>query len=149
MGLGWIPLVFILMNAVYALSAYPAGMLSDRHGRSALIVAGFFAIIVADLLLASADGVAMALLGVMCWGLYMGLTKGVLAALVADTAPARLRGTAFGLFNLVSGIALLLASAVAGLLWDTMGAAAPFYASALFASLALLAWLLRARTNSS
>jgi len=145
LGLGWIPLVFILMNVVYAFSAYPAGILSDQFGRPALIVCGFLAIIVADLVLATASGVPAVLLGVMFWGLYMGLTKGVLAALVADTAPAQLRGTAFGLFNLVSGIALLLASAIAGLLWDRLGAPAPFYASAAVASMALAAWTVRSQ----
>ena len=85
------------------------------------------------------------MLGVMLWGMYMGLTKGVLAALVADNAPERLRGTAFGLFNLVSGISLLLASAGAGLLWDGLGPQAPFYASAVIAGLALLAWSCRSR----
>jgi len=143
LGLGWIPLVFILMNAVYAFSAYPAGRLSDHLGRPSLIVAGFLVIIAADIVLATANGIPAVMLGVMLWGLYMGLTKGVLAALVADSAPAQLRGTAFGLFNLVSGIAMLLSSAMAGLLWDSFGAAAPFYASATVASLALAAWLLR------
>jgi MFS family permease len=143
LSLGWIPAVFILMNLMYAVSAYPAGLLSDRFGRPALIVAGFLVIIVADLVLASAHGVPVVMLGVMLWGIYMGLTKGVLAALVADTAPVRLRGTAFGLFNLVSGISLLLASAGAGLLWDSFGPQAPFYASAAIAGLALLAWSCR------
>jgi len=143
LGLGWIPLVFILMNVVYAFSAYPAGRLSDHLGRPSLIVAGFLAIIAADIVLATASGIPAVMLGVMLWGLYMGLTKGVLAALVADSAPARLRGTAFGLFNLVSGIAMLLASAMAGLLWDGFGAPAPFYASATVASLALAVWLFR------
>ncbi len=143
LGLGWIPLVFILMNAVYAFSAYPAGHLSDQLGRPALIVAGFLVIIVADIVLARASGVPTVMLGVMLWGLYMGLTKGVLAALVADSAPAHLRGTAFGLFNLVSGIAMLMASTIAGLLWDGIGASAPFYASAAVASLALATWLVQ------
>jgi MFS family permease len=139
--LALIPAVFILMNVVYALSAYPAGLLSDHFGRSSLIVSGLIAIIAADIVLALASTVWLVLLGVALWGLYMGLTHGVLSALVADTAPERLRGTAFGLFNLVSGISMLLASAIAGILWDAYGAAAPFLASAGFAIIALLAWV--------
>ncbi len=144
--LALIPLVFIFMNVVYALSAYPAGILSDRFGRPGLIVAGFIVIIFADLVLAFATGIWAVMAGVMLWGLYLGLTQGVLSALVADSAPARLRGTAFGMFNLVSGIAMLLASVIAGLLWDRYGAPAPFIASAAFASLALVGWTLRRKT---
>ncbi|MGI9342446.1 MAG: MFS transporter [Gammaproteobacteria bacterium] len=141
--LALIPLVFIVMNVVYALAAYPAGILSDRYGRRSLIVAGFLVIIVADVVLALASGIWIVMLGVVLWGLYLGLTQGVLSALVADSAPARLRGTAFGVFNLVSGIAMLLASVIAGWLWDAYGAPAPFIASALFASLALIGWTIR------
>jgi MFS family permease len=141
--LALIPLVFIVMNVIYSLAAYPAGILSDRFGRPSLIVAGFVVIIAADIVLALASGIWVVMLGVMLWGLYLGLTQGVLAALVADSAPARLRGTAFGMFNLVSGIAMLLASAIAGWLWDQYGAPAPFIASAVFASLALIGWTIR------
>ncbi len=148
LNLGLIPVVFILMNVVYALSAYPAGMLSDHYGRSALVIAGVLVIILADIVLALAAGVWMVLLGVALWGLYMGLTQGVLSAMVAGAAPARLRGTAFGFFNLVSGLAMLLASVIAGLLWDAYGGSAPFIASALFAFTALLAWLLLVRRRS-
>jgi len=148
--LALIPVVFIVMNAIYALSAYPAGVLSDRFGRSSLIVAGFFVIIIADIVLAWATGVWVMLLGVVLWGLYLGLTQGVLSALVADSAPKRMRGTAFGMFNLVSGIAMLLASVIAGWLWDRYGAPAPFVASAVFATLALFGWMIRsALTNNS
>jgi MFS family permease len=149
LSLGLIPLVFIVMNVVYAFAAYPAGLLSDRLGRSAPIVAGFLAIIVADIVLATASGMWAVMAGVVLWGLYLGLTKGVLAALVADTAPARLRGTAFGLFNLVGGISMLLASVMAGWLWDSYGAPAPFIASAVCASFALLCWLQRERWTLS
>ena len=146
--LALIPLVFIVMNMVYAFSAYPAGLLSDRFGRTAPIVFGLVAIIIADIVLAMATSIWVVLLGVVFWGLYMGLTHGVLAALVADTAPARLRGTAFGLFNLVSGISMLIGSVIAGGLWDKYGAPAPFIASALVASLALAGWLLQWRRSS-
>ena len=141
--LALIPLVFIVMNVVYALSAYPAGILSDRFGRTGLIVAGLIVIIIADVVLALADGIWVVMAGIVLWGLYLGLTQGVLSALVADSAPARLRGTAFGMFNLVSGIALLCASVIAGWLWDQYGPSAPFIASAVFASLALVGWTIR------
>ena len=149
LSLALIPLVFIFMNVVYALAAYPAGVLSDRFGRSGLIAAGFVVIIVADIVLAFASGIWVVMLGVMLWGLYLGLTQGVLSAMVADSAPERLRGTAFGMFNLVSGIALLLASAIAGWLWDRYGAPAPFIASAVFASLALLGWAIRRSVSTT
>jgi len=128
--LSLIPLVFIIMNVVYTLSAYPAGLLSDSLGRPGPIVCGFITLIAADLILGFATGVWPVLLGVVLWGLYMGLTQGVLTAMVSDTAPNSLRGTAFGVFNLISGIALLLASALAGVLWDQLGPAAPSFASA-------------------
>ncbi|MFW2405526.1 MAG: MFS transporter [Gammaproteobacteria bacterium] len=149
LSLALIPLVFIVMNVVYAAAAYPAGVLSDRFGRPGLIVAGFVVIIVADIVLALASGVLVLMLGVMLWGLYLGLTQGVLSAMVADSAPERLRGTAFGMFNFVSGIALLLASAIAGWLWDQYGAPAPFIASAAFASLSLLGWAIRRVVSST
>jgi MFS family permease len=143
--LSLIPMVFIVMNVVYTLSAYPAGLLSDRAGRPSLIIAGFIVLICADIVLALADGIWQVMLGVVLWGLYMGLTQGVLTALVADKAPAEMRGTAFGVFNLVSGIALLFASAIAGLLWDRLGPSAPFLASAILATIALSGWVLLSR----
>lgn len=146
--LALIPLVFIVMNVVYALSAYPAGLLSDRFGRPSLIVAGFVVIIGADVMLALASGIWVVMIGVVLWGLYLGLTQGVLSALVADSAPARLRGTAFGMFNLVSGLAMLLASVIAGWLWDRYGAPAPFIASAVFAGLALVAWTVHSKRSA-
>ncbi len=141
--LSLIPTVFIVMNVIFTLSAWPAGILSDRFGRQGLIIAGFISLIAADIVLALATGIWQVMAGVVLWGLYMGLTQGVLTALVADTAPAELRGTAFGVFNLVSGIALLLASAIAGLLWDRIGPSAPFWAGAIVATAALCFWLLR------
>ena len=143
LALALIPLVFIVMNVIFAIAAYPAGVLSDRYGRSGLIVAGLVVIIVADVMLALASGIWVVMCGVALWGLYMGLTQGVLMALVADTAPERLRGTAFGMFNLVSGIAMLFASVIAGWLWDQFGAPAPFIASAIFATIALAGWTLQ------
>jgi MFS family permease len=132
-----VPAVLVLMNVVYALSAWPAGALSDRIGRFGLLASGFALLIAADVALAFAGDVATLALGVALWGLHMGLTQGILASLVADTAPAALRGTAFGLFNLVTGIATLAASVVAGALWDIAGAQTTFLAGAIFTALAL------------
>jgi MFS family permease len=135
-----VPVVFVVMNIVYAASSYPVGQLSDRLGRRGLLLGGFAVLIVADLLLAAATNVGQVMAGAALWGLHMGMTQGLLAALVADHAPAELRGTAYGAFNLVSGVALLLASVVAGLLWAALGPAATFLAGAGFALAALTAF---------
>jgi MFS family permease len=129
--------MLVLMNAVYALAAWPAGALSDRIGRFGVLAAGFAVLALADLALAFGAGIASVALGIALWGLHMGLTQGVLASLVADTAPADLRGTAYGMFNLVGGTAMLAASVVAGALWDAFGPQATFAAGALFTVLAL------------
>ncbi len=131
-----VPLVMVVMNAVYAASAYPAGRLSDRINRRTLLAIGAGVLIVADLFLAQAKGVPMLMTGVGLWGLHMGLTQGLFAALVADHAPSERRGTAFGLFSLVSGVAMFLASVIAGQLWDRAGAPSTFYAGAGFAAMA-------------
>lgn len=134
-----VPLVMAAMNLVYAASAYPFGRLADRHDHRTLLALGLLPLIAADLVLAQAGGWAGLLAGVALWGLHMGMTQGLLAAMVADTAPDDLRGTAFGVFNLMAGLALLAASAIAGGLWERFGAAATFHAGAAFAALALLA----------
>jgi MFS family permease len=134
-----VPAVMVVMSVVYTLSAWPAGALSDRIGRYGLLTAGFAILILADLVLAFAGNVTGVMAGAALWGLHMGLTQGLLAALVADTAPAELRGTAFGVFNLVSGVAMLAASVVAGALWDVIGPAGTFLAGALFTAIALMA----------
>jgi MFS family permease len=126
----WVPLVIVVMNLAYAATAYPCGKLSDAVDPRKLLAAGLVVLIAADVVLARADGSTMLGFGVALWGVHMGLSQGLLAALVADTAPAELRGTAFGLFNLVGGIALLASSALAGLLWDSYGSACTFYAGA-------------------
>jgi MFS family permease len=131
------PAVLVVMNIVYTLSAWPAGALSDRLGRTGLLTGGFALLILADLVLALGGCVATVMIGVALWGLHMGLTQGLLSALVADTAPAELRGTGFGMFNLVSGVAMLAASVVAGALWDVVGPAGTFLAGAAFTALAL------------
>ena len=139
------PLVLVVMNLVYALSAYPLGKLADRMSHRVLLSGGLVTLIVADLILAGAQGLAAVALGVALWGLHMGMTQGLLATMVADTAPAHLRGTAFGFFNLASGVAMLVASALAGLLWDRFGAGATFCAGAVFSTAALLMLALRCR----
>ena len=132
-----VPLVMVAMNVVYALSAYPFGKLSDRVSHTRLLAFGLVVLIAADLVLGSHDHWGVVLVGVALWGIHMGITQGLLATMVADTAPADLRGTAYGMFNLVSGLAMLAASALAGLLWDRLGAAATFHAGAGFCVLAL------------
>jgi len=133
-----VPLVMVAMNVVYATSAYPFGKLSDRISHKSLLASGLVVLIVADLVLAMNDHWTTVLAGVALWGIHMGMTQGLLATMVADTAPADLRGTAFGFFNLVSGLAMLVASVVAGLLWDQLGASFTFYAGAAFSVVALL-----------
>lgn len=140
-----VPLVLIVMNISYALSAYPAGILSDRWSRRNVIAIGIIVLIMSDIILAIAANIWQVMIGVVLWGLYMGLTHGVLAALVADNSPAKLRGTAFGIFYLMSGFTLLFASILAGWLWDKYGAPATFIAGAFFAAIALLG-LLTVRT---
>ena len=137
----WVPMVMVVMSLVYSLSSYPAGALSDRVGRVGLLVAGLLVLVLADLVLAFGTSVTSMMVGVALWGLHMGLTQGGLSTMVADAAPRSLRGTAFGLFNLASGLALLVGSVLAGVLWDIHGAAATFLAGAAFAVLTLLGLL--------
>jgi MFS family permease len=132
-----VPAVMVVMNIVYTISAWPAGALSDTMGRYGVLTVGFGLLVLADLVLAVGNSVSTVMIGAAIWGLHMGLTQGLLAALVADTAPPELRGTAFGMFNLVSGVALLAASIVAGALWSMIGPAGTFYAGALFTVIAL------------
>ena len=134
-----VPLVMVAMNLVYAASAYPFGRLADVMDHRRLLALGLLPLIAADAVLATAGGRPALLAGVLLWGLHMGMTQGLLAAMVADTAPDDLRGTAFGVFNLVAGLAMLAASAIAGALWQGLGAPATFAAGAAFAALTLAA----------
>lgn len=134
----WVPLVMVAMNAVYAATAYPVGRLSDRIGHGGLLLAGLGVLVLADVVLALAQGWPALLAGVALWGMHMGMTQGLLAARVAEESPEPLRGTAFGLFHLASGVAMLAASVVAGILWQGVGASATFWAGAGFAALAAL-----------
>jgi len=123
-----VPLVMVAMNVIYAASAYPFGKLSDRVSHTKLLALGLMVLIASDLVLASNDHWVTVLLGVALWGVHMGITQGLLARMVADATPDDLRGTAYGFFNLLSGLAMLAASVLAGLLWDRLGAAFTFYA---------------------
>ncbi len=144
---GLSPLVLVLVSVVFSLSSYPVGILADRMDRRVLLAFGFAALIVAELVLANATGYILVMAGVSIWGVHLGLTQGLLATLVADSAPDHLRGTAFGLFNLVNGLALLAASLVAGVLWQMLGPAMTFYAGAVFAVAALLLLLVSFRSR--
>lgn len=131
-----VPLVMVAMNVIYAASAYPFGKLSDSVSHTRLLAMGLVVLIAADLVLAADDYWTTVLLGVALWGVHMGITQGLLARMVADVTPADLRGTAYGFFNLMSGLAMLLASVLAGLLWDRLGASFTFYAGAAFCVIA-------------
>jgi len=140
-----VPLVMVAMNVVYAGSAYPFGRLSDRMSHHKLLAWGLVVLITADLVLASSNHWTAVLVGVALWGVHMGMTQGLLATMVTEVAPADLRGTAFGFFNLVSGVAMLIASVIAGLLWDQLGASFTFYAGAVFCLIALVGLHLQER----
>lgn len=132
------PLALIVMNIVYALSAYPVGALSDCMSRYTLLMFGFGVLAVSDLFLAFGQNIWVVMVGIGLWGLHMGMTQGLLATLVTDTTTTEVRGTAFGFFNLISGGALLLASFVAGLMWDQIGPSATFIAGAVFTTIGLI-----------
>ena len=133
LAIAYVPAIMIVMNIVYSLFSYPAGVAADRLSARKLLVFGLGLLIVADVILAMAVSPPLAFLGVAFWGLHMAFTQGLLSKLVADTAPSELLGTAFGVFNLVSGGVLLLASVIAGSLWSIYGASATFIAGASFA----------------
>jgi MFS family permease len=137
------PLALAVMNLTYFASAYPAGRLSDRVGRRRLLGAGLAVLVASDLMLAAGRQAAVILLGVAVWGLHMGLTEGLLSALVADAAPESLRGSAFGVFNFVSGLAGAAASLLAGALWQWQGPSLTFLAGAAFSALALAGLMAR------
>ena len=145
--IGLSPFVLVLVMVVFSLSSYPVGMLADRMDRGILLALGFVSLIIAELLLANASAYVLAMAGVAVWGVHLGLTQGLLSALVADSAPDHLRGTAFGIYNLVNGIALLFASLVAGVVWQVLGASMTFYVGAAFAGAALLFLLVSFRSR--
>ena len=135
MEIMWTPIVLVLMSLAFSVSAYPAGALSDRINRISVLGIGLALLIAADLVIALVPDLPGLLIGVVLWGLHMGFTQGLFAALIADSAPVELRGTAFGMFNLLTGIALFIASVLAGLLWDVVGFQGTFLVGAGFAVL--------------
>lgn len=145
LALGYVPAVMVVMNLFYAAAAYPAGVAADRFRQRNLLLIGFVLLIAADVVLAVAGSVMAVLAGAALWGLHMAFTQGLLSKLVADTVPAQLRGTGFGIFNLVSGGSLLLASVIAGALWSTVGASATFLAGAGFAAVAAIGLMTMSR----
>jgi MFS family permease len=147
LSLALAPLVLVIMNIVYALSAYPLGALSDRIDRKKMLALGFATLIAADIVLAAAPNLTIVMIGIALWGLHMGMTQGLLSALVADAAPVNLRATAFGVFNFASGVALLLASLIAGFLWEQIGPSATFIVGAVFTAFGLSALFLTRRAN--
>lgn len=148
LGFALVPMVLVVMNVVYALSAWPVGVLSDRIGKAGLLQLGFAVLVVADLVLAYASGIMAVMAGIALWGLHMGLTQGLLAAQVAGSAPVHLRATAFGVFNLITGLMLLVANTLAGVLWSALGAEATFLAGAGFALLGVVGFSLSRRQGA-
>ena len=136
------PLVLVFMNLIYASAAYPLGVISDRMGRWSLLALSLIVLICADGVLAHGSSLVWVFCGVLLWGLHMGMSQGLFAALVADVAPPSLRGTAFGVYNLFSGLALFLASFLAGRLWDQFGDWATFLLGGSFALIALIGLLM-------
>ena len=137
----WVPGVLLIMSLFYALTAYPAGHLSDRVGRISLLCVGLVFLISADVILALANNVSWVIVGASLWGVHMGFTQGLFSALVADTTTMDMRGTAFGMFGLATGVAILFASVFAGWLWDLHGPRATFLAGVGFSTLTLIALL--------
>lgn len=137
-----VPLVFVIMNLVYALVAFPAGLLADRMNRHRLLTSGIALLVASDLILTLADRPWVVLAGVLLWGLHFGVTQGLLATLIADAVPDARHGTAFGIFNFASGFAMVAAGAGGGVVWDLWGPSALF-AAGLAASLLAFALSLR------
>lgn len=146
-ALALVPMVMVIMNMVYASTAFPFGKLSDKMSHRSLLTVGLLILFIADIILANSTHWAMVIAGVTLWGIHMGITQGLLATMVASAAPEDLRGTAFGLFNLVSGLAMLTASITAGFLWDQLGAASTFYAGAIFCVIALAMLITRPKNQ--
>ncbi len=141
LALALIPMVLILVHLVASFASYPMGLLADRANKRMLLVAGFLVLILADMMLALGQGLTAIMIGIALWGLHLGVSQGLLAALVAETAPSELRATGFGVFNLINGLTLLLASLVAGILWQQFGPAATFWTSGAVAATGLVAFL--------
>jgi MFS family permease len=146
LSVGFAPMTLVVMSATYMLTAYPVGHLSDRMSRPLLLSLGCVVMVAADLLMALGSGLPAIFTGIALWGMHLGMTEGIFSALTADAAPETLRGTAFGVVNLVRGLLLIAASALAGALWSAHGAHATFMAGAILAGLSALAALALPRT---
>lgn len=144
--IGWTPSVLLVMSGIYALSSYPMGVLSDRFGRAKILAIGLVTLMISNLLLMLAPGIISAMVGIAIWGLHMGMTQGVMSAMVADHAPQDMRGTAFGLLNIIMGVVLLFSSLIAGLVWDHLSSGAIFGFGMIYAMIALI---LLINTNGS
>jgi MFS family permease len=149
LGLAWIPMVLVVMNIAYAASAYPFGRLSDRMSHRTLLAIGLVLLIAADVALAAGNSIGAVFAGIVLWGLHMGATQGLLATMVADSCPADLRGTAFGIFNLGAGLMMLPASVLAGVLWELLAPSTTFIAGAIFSTVALIALIALPRASSA
>ena len=147
MEIAYAPLILVGMNVVYAATAYPVGRLADRMSRRTLLFIGIAFLVAADIVLAVASNLVLLSVGIALWGLHMGFTQGVFSAMVAQASPAALRGTAFGVFNLASGVAMLAASALAGALWQFVGPGATFVAGAVLAALSFAITVLAIRSS--
>lgn len=145
----WVPITMVVMHAVYGLTAYPVGSLSDRMGRKGLLAASLGFLVAADLVLAHSTSIYPFLAGIVLWGLHMGFSQGILATLIADTAPAHLKGTAFGIFNVITGFVMLAGNIGAGWLWEAHGSSATFLAGAFLSAVALLSLLLLPKPRTS
>jgi MFS family permease len=145
----WVPMVLVVMSIVYAIAAYPAGILSDRTKRSNILVIGIGFLMAADLVLGYASNLWMLALGVSLWGLHMGFSQGLLASMISDISPEPLRATAYGVYSFCTGIAMLLSSIIAGIIWDGFGSSATFFSGAALASASMLAYLSHCTTKEN
>ncbi len=143
LSIAWIPSVMVVMNLTYALSSYPVGIISDGMDKKGLLIVGLLLLILADLMLARAESISVLMSGIALWGLHMGFSQGILTTMVAETTPPDLKGTAYGLFNLISGLFMFSASLVAGFLWESYGSDLTFYCSAALSFLALSLLLIK------
>jgi MFS family permease len=134
----WAPMALVVMNLVSVPLTPIAGIWSDRVGRNRVIGLGFLLLIASHMAMALATGPMLVWIGAGIWGVHLALTQGIFSALVADHAPAHLRGTAFGVFNLAAGIAIFVGSAAMGFAWDQLGAGTAFALAAAVNALGLV-----------
>ncbi len=133
----WVPMVVLIYNATNSLTAYPIGRFSDRIPRHYLLGVGCLCLVIADLLLALAPNLTIALIGVGVWGIQVGITQSMFLALIADYVPSDLRGTSFGLFYLFSAGSIMLAGIFGGMIADRFSISVMYIASGCIASLSI------------